>query len=305
MHDEAYPETLNVPLWMLLSSNLSNCRHLAALMLRSIQTGTIKTIINSSSAFRRCFLELSAANLELMDIWLLFLGLNIKANNTTVMADGSMAYEQAYFTNRKYTEKQQLVERHVLEVLKWATKRLNTDLLNGRDKRALDVGCAYGYTSLVLESLGYETCGVDISSWGIKQAKRQRSGFLVCDAQTALPFRADTFDLVTCFDVLEHLSHPEKALLDMFDACRGVLVCTTPNKKVEKPIRRLIRDYDETHISVKPPSDWKECITGSLSPKNLHVEAFYDLAVRLGGKLFFKSFNIPAYGLTVRVAIRK
>jgi 2-polyprenyl-3-methyl-5-hydroxy-6-metoxy-1,4-benzoquinol methylase len=217
-----------------------------------------------------------------------------------------MAYAQGYFVNRKYKLKQQIVERHVLEVLKWATNSLHKNLLDGQGNHALDVGCAYGYTSRVLTNLGYETCGVDISAWGIRQAMSQNdSMFLVCDAQSALPFGADRFDLVTCFDVLEHLPHPEIALIEMFEACKGVFVCTTPNKKVEKPVRKLMRDYDDTHISVKSPEAWRECVAGNLAPENLVVEAFYDLAMRFGGKLFFKSFSVPTYGLTIRIAARK
>ncbi len=218
-----------------------------------------------------------------------------------------MAYERDYFKVRKYALKQWLVKRHVLEVLRWASKTLNVDLLNGHGKRALDVGCAYGYTSHVLSGLGYETCGVDISTWGTKQARTLVGGeFLVCDAQTTLPFRDETFDLVTCFDVLEHLPYPEKAILGMSKASKSSLVCTTPNKKVEKPIRKLMRDYDETHISTKTSYDWKECLSHSLAAcKDLKVEAFYDLAVQFGGKLFFKSFSVPNYGLTVRIAVRK
>ena len=217
-----------------------------------------------------------------------------------------MAFEQDYFNGRKYSLKEELVKQHVLGVLRWASKVMNEDLLAGNGGRALDVGCAYGYTSRVLADLGYETLGVDISAYGTKQAKTLSSGqFLVCDAQTSLPFKAETFDLVTCFDVLEHLPFPEKALKNMFNVCKGTLVCTTPNKKVEKPVRKFMRDYDETHISVKSPADWQECITSNLACGKLQVESFYDLAVKFGGKLFFKSFNIPTYGLTVRIVVGK
>ena len=217
-----------------------------------------------------------------------------------------MAYGQDYFDSRKYSHKQQLVERHVREVLQWSTKNISENLLCGHGKSALDIGCAYGYTSQTLASLGYDTVGVDVSAWGTKQAKSLLGNeFMVCDVQTPLPFNADKFDLVTCFDVLEHLPNPEKALSNMFHVCKGTLVCTTPNKKVEKPIRKLMRDYDETHISAKTPTDWSECIANSLAAKELRVEAFHDFTVRFSDRLLFKSFSSRTYGLTVRIAATK
>ena len=217
-----------------------------------------------------------------------------------------MAFEQDYFKGRKYSFNEDLIRRHVLEVLQWASKNQRDDLLVGEGRTALDVGCAYGYTSLVLAELGYETFGVDISTWGTKHAKTLSSRqFLVCDAQTSMPFKVGSFDLVTCFDVLEHLPYPEKALVSMFNSCKGALLCTTPNKRVEKPIRKLMLDYDQTHINTKSPSQWQKCITSNLECKTLRIEAFYDLAVRFWGKLLFKSFKIPRYGLTVRIVVRK
>jgi 2-polyprenyl-3-methyl-5-hydroxy-6-metoxy-1,4-benzoquinol methylase len=217
-----------------------------------------------------------------------------------------LAFEQDYFNGRKYSLKAGLVQRHVLEVLQWASKGAPEDLLNGQGKKALDVGCAYGFTTQILADLGYDTCGVDISTYGAKQGKNLGdSQFLVCDAQTNMPFTSETFDLVTCFDVLEHLPFPEKALVNMFNVCKGTLVCTTPNRKVEKPIRKLMNDYDGTHISVKSPLQWEKCIKEILDYNVFKVESFYDLAVKLGRKLFFKSFNIPTYGLTVRILIKK
>lgn len=217
-----------------------------------------------------------------------------------------MAFEQDYFNGRKYSLKAGLVERHVLEVLQWASKGMREDLLNGQGKKALDVGCAYGFTTRILASLGYDTCGVDISGYGTKQGKILAcSQFVVCDAQTNMPFTTETFDLVTCFDVLEHLPFPEKAIVNMFNVCKGTIVCTTPNRKVEKPIRKLMSDYDETHISVKTPLQWVKSITEILDYKSFKVESFYDLELKLGRKLFFKSFNIPRFGLTVRILIKK
>lgn len=215
-----------------------------------------------------------------------------------------VTFEQDYFNNRNYQRKAALVKRHVLAVLQWASKKAGTNLLDGHGKRALDVGCAFGYTSGVLAELGYETYGTDISTWGTKQAKQKIGGeFLVCDAQNNLPFAAETFDLVTCFDVLEHLPNPEKALQGMFDASKGAMLCTTPNRKVEKPIRTLTRDYDPTHINVKTPSQWQSLLASSLPSAVFVVDTFYDLS--LGGGTVFWSCRMPRYGLTVRLLVNK
>lgn len=216
-----------------------------------------------------------------------------------------MSFEEDYFKERKYSAKEELVNRHVMEVMKLASKTARTDLLRGEGKKALDVGCAIGYTFRVLSNLGYETFGFDISSWGTRQAKNNKSSqFLVCDAQTSLPFALGSFDIVTCFDVLEHLSYPEKALSSMLEVSSDAVVCTTPNRKVEKPIRSLPKDYDETHVNAKSLGSWKK-ILAEVAGDGFALEAYYDAAFRFWGKLFFKSIRIPTYGLTVRIVIKK
>ena len=218
-----------------------------------------------------------------------------------------MQFEKDFFNGRRYALKKELVKRHVLEVVKWASRFSDSNLLVGDGKMALDVGCAYGYSSSVLESLRYETCGVDVSSWGVKQARANCDGsFLVCDAQSRLPFREGSFDLVTCFDVLEHLHSPLDALRNMLEVCRGSVVCTTPNKMVEKPVRRITRDLDETHISVKSPAEWEKSIAEKMNYKLLRVETFYDINAKVANRLvLFRSFKMPKLGLTVRILVKK
>ena len=211
-----------------------------------------------------------------------------------------------YFRTLKYSQRKRLIKRHVLEALKWGAKVSNSDLLNGQGKTALDVGCAYGYGVDVLKTLGYDACGVDISRYSSKKAKEFFSAeFLACDVQKGLPFRENAFDLITCFEVIEHLAHPLWAIKNMFASCKGMIICTTPNKIVEKPIMTIMRDYDRTHINVKTQKEWKRYIK-NLNNSFSNVETFFYASLRVKDKLlFFKSFKMPYFGLGLRILIKK
>ncbi|MBE0643589.1 MAG: class I SAM-dependent methyltransferase [Bacteroidetes bacterium] len=68
--------------------------------------------------------------------------------------------------------------------------------------RVLDVGCATGYYSAILASLGYDVTGIDISETGIQKARERYPDirFEVQDA-TALPYAKGSFDFVFALGV--------------------------------------------------------------------------------------------------------
>ena len=218
-----------------------------------------------------------------------------------------MQFEKEYFRDFKYSQRERLIKRYVLEVLKWGSEVSESNLLSGKGKTALDVGCAYGYAVDVLESYGYDAIGVDISKYSVKQAKKTcPTNFVVCDVQKTFPFKNKVFDLVTCFEVLEHLTHPLEAIKNMFKSCKQIMICTTPNKAVERPIKEIVRDFDKTHISLKVPWEWKEHIQENLKCSLVEVELFFDASLRVADKLlFFRSFKVPYFGLDIRILIKR
>lgn len=93
----------------------------------------------------------------------------------------------------------------------------------GYKKLALDIGCRDGYWSEVLKEKGFEVKSIDIEPH-YKQA-------LKCDVEKGLPFAKETFDLIWCTEVLEHLRKPEFLLEEIQRVIKknGIAILTTPN----------------------------------------------------------------------------
>ena len=106
-------------------------------------------------------------------------------------------------------------------------------MLKGHGKKALDVGCGKGYGLLALRLLGYEAYGFDINPDNIVYAKSL--GFedvLVYNLEDGIPFHGN-FDLITCFDVLEHVRVLDKALEVLLKAPFHYLIITVLNMHTE------------------------------------------------------------------------
>jgi len=120
--------------------------------------------------------------------------------------------------------------------------------------RWLDLGCAYGY--LVAEAVagGFDAIGVDVSAYALARARHDApaaGGRVLRGLADRLPFADATFDVVSAFDVLEHLHEPEPALAEIARVLKpgGVLVGATPD-----PL--YFHGEEETHFSERPPSYW-------------------------------------------------
>ena len=88
---------------------------------------------------------------------------------------------------------------------------LDVALRGRRGLAALDVGCGTGQTALRLaRRLEVESVvGVDPSAEALAHARRRHALPLVQGSVLDLPFHNSSFDVVTCFDVLQHLPFGE------------------------------------------------------------------------------------------------
>ncbi len=81
--------------------------------------------------------------------------------------------------------------------------------------RILDIGCGAGFLANQLARDGFDVTGVDLSQSCLQTARNRDDTktvkYMMADAYE-LPFEAGSFDIVTCTDMLEHVSDPQKIL---------------------------------------------------------------------------------------------
>lgn len=106
------------------------------------------------------------------------------------------------------------------------------------DPRVLDFGCGTGELSVLMRSLGLNVTGIDVHEKHLELARllAEENGFdpamFVENRSAALPFRDNSFDVVTMFVVLEHLDDAllEGLLPELKRVCRGAIFVLVPNK---------------------------------------------------------------------------
>ena len=106
-------------------------------------------------------------------------------------------------------------------------------ILPDRISRMLEIGCGSGNTSAWIKSkAGCWAAGVELFPDVGREAEQKLDRVLIGDIQTiALPFKAGSFDLILCLDVLEHLGDPW-AVVEKLTALLspdGCIIASLPN----------------------------------------------------------------------------
>jgi SAM-dependent methyltransferase len=156
----------------------------------------------------------------------------------------------------------------------------------------LDLGCAYGF--LVVEALeaGFRAIGVDASHFAIAQAQHfapAAARRLLAAHAERLPFADASIDVVTAFDVLEHVPSPELLLAEVARVLRpgGLFVGATPD-----PL--LFDRAEATHVAEHVPSWWVRTLErAGLATGLRFFQAPYncELVARRGGPAPLLSFD--------------
>lgn len=122
-------------------------------------------------------------------------------------------------------------------------------ILEARSK-VLDLGCGCGYGAWLMAAIRPEAfvVGVDFSEIAIDWAKThfiRNNVTYLCEDVTEVNFEPETFDVVTCFEVLEHVVDSSKLLERIKSVLKpnGVAMISTPNGELVKH-----EDYSTYHV---------------------------------------------------------
>jgi SAM-dependent methyltransferase len=137
----------------------------------------------------------------------------------------------------------------VAPLLRQATRDRSSPLI-------LDCGCGTGNNLTLLEQFGH-AYGFDLTAIGLKIGRESGRSRLARASVTAVPFPADTFDIVTSFDVLYSLESADEhaAVAEMFRVAKPG-GCVVVNVAAMQSLRgdhsvlsREVRRYDRQSLA--------------------------------------------------------
>jgi len=160
----------------------------------------------------------------------------------------------------------------------------------------LDVGCGAGHFLNCLPS-EMKKFGTDISKASEKLMKKNKINFCLCDITKKIPFK-EKFDIITAFDVFEHLEKPEKALENVGKMLytSGILVVEIPIKTIFNQFLGKIKlgtlDIDPTHVKKENFTYWKKVFSK-------------EFEIVRSKKVFVGAINIPCFNIDGLFVLKK
>lgn len=173
-----------------------------------------------------------------------------KAVLSQVVPNVNEAFDDSYFTDswREHGQNYSIDSRREIEAR-------NPSLIKEHFKpnKVLDAGCGPGALMTFLDELGVSVFGVDASEAVLKSASSAVRSRISIASLTAIPAEDQSFDLVICREVFEHLPALEilRAVTELCRVSSKHVYLTTRFAKAEANLLALETEFDAdpTHIT--------------------------------------------------------
>lgn len=98
--------------------------------------------------------------------------------------------------------------------------------------KCLDIGTGSGLLTKHIEDNGYEVTGIECDEKAVEIARAKGLNVLKINAEEdKFPFPVHYFDVITCFEVIEHIKNPSNLLREVYRVLKddGYFIISTPN----------------------------------------------------------------------------
>lgn len=137
--------------------------------------------------------------------------------------------------------------------------------------KVLDIGCAGGAFPKAANDLGFDVVGVEPSAWLSEEARKLYGLDIRTGILSEQQFETESFDLVTLWDVIEHLTDPMREV---------------------KYIRSLLKEKGRLIVNFPDYSSVARKLMGKKWPMLLNVHLFYFTPVTLERLLTAAGFRV-------------
>ena len=185
--------------------------------------------------------------------------------------------------------------------------------------RVLDIACGSGYGSYALAETGSKrVVGVDIDYDTIKCAniEYERGNLEFINASLlSLPFPEEHFDIVVCFETIEHVKESTLAMKEITRVLtkNGMLIISSPNRRVTSPGKK-IDDFpsNKHHVKEFTKNEFKSLVSNYMvlssvwGQRGLSIVLFLPFLEKIL-RVFFRNLFSPDLGNSEvkRVVIHK
>lgn len=165
-------------------------------------------------------------------------------------------YDEDYYEKGKESGKNALTGEYSWERLGEYFKTTAQHIQrNFMPQTMLDVGCAKGYLIKAARDLGVDAFGVEWSPYACANSPVKK---YISNRDITIFMGKKTYDLVTCFDMMEHIYEDDAdlALHKIFSRADNWVVF---NIGVEESPGELLDD--KSHVNIQPRKYWEEKLT--------------------------------------------
>ncbi len=106
-------------------------------------------------------------------------------------------------------------------------------------RRLLDVGAYIGVFVEVARDAGWQACGVEPSRWAVEEARRHNLP-VIQGTQQSLDPENEKFDVITMWDVIEHVPDPSAELARSFELLKPGGIIAVHTMDIESVAARLL-----------------------------------------------------------------